>query len=266
MNRDLDQWMTPDWAAVELVERYFGDLTLCDQVIEPSCGDGAFLRALPSHVPVTGIEVDAELAAVAKATSGRHVIIGDFLTAELPCAPAVILGNPPFRSSIVRAFLDRAWRLLPSGGRCAFILPAYTFQTASAVVDLNDRWGIRQDMLPRNLFERLRLPLCFAQFVKERHGRLIGFALYGEAQAVNRLERRYRALLAAGQRSAWSAVTRAALEALGGCADLPAIYREIEGFRPTTNRFWQAKVRQTVQRIAVRVGPARWALPKEQAA
>lgn len=266
MNPELDQWMTPDWAAAELVDRYFGDLTLCDQVLEPSCGDGAFLRALPSHVPVVGVEFDPALAAIARATSGRQVVVGDFLTVEVPCAPAVILGNPPFRNSIVRAFLDRAWSLLPTGGRCAFILPAYTFQTASAVVDLQARWGIQQDMLPRNLFGRLRLPLCFAQFVKERHGRLIGFALYGEADAVNRLQRRYRALLAAGERSAWAAVARAALEALGGCADLPAIYREVEGCRPTTNRFWQAKVRQVVQRIAVRVGPGRWALLKEQAA
>lgn len=266
MNPALDQWMTPDWAAAELVDRYFGDLTMYDQVLEPSCGDGAFLRALPSHVPVVGVEIDPALAAIARVTSGRQVMVGNFLTADISCVPALILGNPPFRNSIVRAFLNRAWNLLPTGGRCAFVLPSYTFQTASAVVDLQERWGIRQDMLPRNLFERLRLPLCFAQFVKERHGRLIGFALYGEAHAVNRLHRRYRALLAAGERSAWVAVARAALEELGGCADLAAIYREVEGCRPTTNRFWQAKIRQVVQRIAVRVGPGRWALPKAQAA
>ena len=266
MNRELDQWMTPDWAAAELVDRYFSSLTLCDQVLEPSCGEGAFLRALPSHVPAMGVEVDPALAAIARANSGRHVVVGDFLTVEAPCAPVLILGNPPFRNSVVRAFLDRAWNLLPTGGRCAFILPAYAFQTASSVAELHQRWGIQQDMLPRNLFHRLRLPLCFAQFFKERHGRLIGFALYGEAHAVSQLQRRYRDLLAGGERSAWSAVARAALEALGGCADLAAIYREVEGHRPTSNRFWQAKVRQVVQRIAVRVGPGRWALPKEKAA
>ena len=36
---------------------------------------------------------------------------------------------------------------------------------------------------------------------------------------------------------------------------------KIEGHRPTSNSFWQAKVRQTVQRIAVRVGAGTWALP-----
>jgi site-specific DNA-methyltransferase (adenine-specific) len=266
MKRELDQWMTPDWVAQELVERYFGDLTLFDRVIEPSCGDGAFLRALPSHVPVAGIEIDPKLGTIAARTSGRPVLIGDFLTVDLPHEPTVILGNPPFRNAVVRAFLDRAWSLLPTGGRCAFVLPAYTFQTASAVVALQSRWSIQQDMLPRNLFERLRLPLCFAQFTKDRHGRLFGFALYGEAHAVNRLARRYRALLAAGERSAWGAVTRAALEALGGEADLADIYREVEGCRPTSNKFWHAKVRQVVQRIAVRVRPGRWALPARVAA
>jgi len=266
MNRDLDQWMTPDWAAEELVAAYFGHLTLCDQVLEPSCGEGAFLRALPCHVPAVGVEIDPALAAVARATSGRVVIDGDFLTAELPIKPALILGNPPFRTSVVRAFITRAWDLLPMGGCAAFILPAYTFQTASVVEDMRKRWSIRQDMLPRNLFGRIRLPLCFARLVKERHGRLIGFALYGETHAVMRMQRRYRDLLAAGERSAWAAVTRAALEQLGGTADLTQLYREIEGHRPTTNRFWQAKVRQVVQRIAIRTGPGRWALAKEQAA
>lgn len=42
--------------------------------------------------------------------------------------------------------------------------------------------------------------------------------------------------------------------------DLAQLYREIEGSQPTSNRFWQAKVRQQVQRLAIRVGPATWAL------
>lgn len=57
-----------------------------------------------------------------------------------------------------------------------------------------------------------------------------------------------------------AAVTRAALEQLGGSATLAQLYREVEGSQPTSNRFWQAKVRQQVQRLATRVGPATWAL------
>lgn len=262
----LGQYMTPDWAAAELVDRYFGDLTLCDVVLEPSCGRGAFLRAIPEHVPAYGIEIDPALADDARATSGRLVLTGDFLKLALPQRPAAIIGNPPFQASVVRRFLDRAWQVLPSDGRVGFILPAYTFQTASTVATLQQRWTIRQDMLPRNLFHRLSLPLCFATFVKERTGKLFGFALYGETHAVTQLRQRYRALLAQGERSVWVAVTIAALEALGGDAALAAIYREVEGARPTTNNFWQAKIRQTLQRVAVRVGPGRWALPERIAA
>ncbi|WP_268597968.1 hypothetical protein, partial [Escherichia coli] len=92
-------------------------------------------------------------------------------------------------------------------------------QTASTVDSWARRWGIDQQMMPRNVFPRLAHPLCFARFKKGRRG-LVGFALYHEAAAVARLQLRYRALLAQGERSVWAAVTRAAVEALGGEASL----------------------------------------------
>lgn len=257
----LGQYMTPDWAALELVDRYFGDLRGSDAVVEPACGRGAFLRALPDYVPAVGVEIDPALAGEARRRSGRRVIVGDFRMVDLPLAPTVVLGNPPFRKRTVDDFLERAWNLLPDDGRVGFILPAFVLQTASTIDALAQRWSIRQDMLPRNLFQRLSHPLCFALLTKGRERGLIGFALYHELAAVNRLQARYRALLAEGEGSVWAAVVRAALEALGGTADLPRLYREIEGHRPTSNAFWQAKVRQTLQRIAVRVGEGVWQLP-----
>ncbi|MFC7633325.1 class I SAM-dependent methyltransferase [Paraburkholderia humisilvae] len=226
---------------------------------EPSCGEGAFLRALPDYVPAIGVEIDPDLAARARESSGREVLVGDFRSVDLPFRPTLLLGNPPFKSAVVMQFLDRAWDLLPRDGEVGFILPAFVFQTASAVEALSARWSMDQQMLPRNVFPRLSHPLCFARLTKGRHG-LIGFALYHEAAAVARLETRYRALLAQGERSVWTAITRAALEALGGEATLREIYREIEGARPTANRYWQEKVRQQLQRIGRRVGPSRWAL------
>lgn len=262
----LGQYMTPDWAAVELVERYFGHLISSDQVIEPSCGAGAFLRAIPEQVPALGVEIDPALAVQARCSSGRPVIVGDFRMVDLPVHATAIIGNPPFQSRTIGDFLDRAWSLLPDEGRVGFVLPAFVLQTASSVEAMAKRWAIRQDMLPRNLFPRLSHPLCFAVFTRGRARGLVGFALYHELAAVNRLQERYRALLGEGEGSVWAAVTRAALEALGGEADLQRIYREIEGHRPTTNRFWQAKVRQTLQRIAERVGAGVWRLPNEEAA
>lgn len=262
----LGQYMTPDWAAEALVERYFGDLRGGDAVVEPSCGRGAFLRALPQAVPALGVEIDPAQAAEARRSTGRPVIVGDFRMVDLPLSPVALIGNPPFQKRTVDDFLDRAWNLLPDEGRVGFILPAFVFQTASTIDALADRWSVRQDMLPRNLFAGLSHPLCFALFTKGRARGMVGFALYHELAAVNRLQARYRALLASGEGSVWAAVTRAALEALGGTADLQQLYREIEGHRPTSNAFWQAKVRQVLQRIATRVDAGVWALPKEEAA
>lgn len=258
--RALSQYMTPDWAAEELVQRYFGDLDTADRVVEPSCGRGAFLRALPAYVPAVGIEIDPALARVAEAHSGRQVIVGDFRTTELPFQPTAMIGNPPFKLRTVEAFLDRAWGLLPPEGRCGLLLPVGIFQTANTVERIAQRWSVAQELLPRNLFHKLRYPICFAVLTKGTRRGLVGFALFHEKAAVDRLQRRYRALLAEGERSVWAAVTRAALEAIGGAGELCSIYREIEGHRPTSNTFWQAKVRQTLQRIAKRVGPGQWAL------
>lgn len=262
---DLGQFFTPEWVAEALVDRFYPGLGMHDRVVEPSCGDGAFLRVLPDWVPAIGVEIDPAFAAQARASSGREVLVGDFRTIDLPFRPSLLLGNPPFKNSLVMAFLERAWQLLPNDGEVGFILPAFAFQTASTIDALGARWGIAQDMLPRNVFPGLSHPLCFARLTKGRRG-LVGFALYHEAATVMRLQKRYRALLAQGERSAWAAVTRAALEALGGAASLPDIYREIEGNRPTSNRYWKEKVRQQLQRIAYRTGPARWAVHPERVA
>jgi site-specific DNA-methyltransferase (adenine-specific) len=258
--RELGQFFTPEWVAQALVERYYPDLGMCDRLVEPSCGDGAFLRVLPDHVQVVGVEIDPDMAERARQCSGRPVVVGDFATAELPFSPTLVLGNPPFRQQTIQQFLDRAWELLPDEGGVGFILPAFAFQTSSTVDRLAQRWHMQQDMLPRNVFPRLMAPLCFARLTKGRKRGLVGFALYHEAAAVARLQARYRALLAQGERSVWAAVTRAAMEALGGTATLPQIYREVEGSRPTTNRYWQEKVRQTLQRIAYRTAPGTWAI------
>lgn len=263
--RRLGQHMTPDWAAAAIVDHYFPRLSMLDRVVEPSCGTGAFLRAVPDNVPMVGIEIDAALAARARASSGRPVLVGDFRTVDLPFEPTLLLGNPPFQRDLVLQFLDRALRLLPDGGQVGFILPAFVFQTASTVERLARSWHLQQDMIPRNVFGKIPNPLCFATLTKGRRG-LVGFALYHETHAVSRLRRRYKALLAEGQRSVWAAVTVAALEALGGEASLADLYREIDGAQPTPNPFWREKVRQQVQRVATRTGAGVWRLPTRKAA
>jgi hypothetical protein len=56
--------MTPVWAAEEIVSHYFADLTENDRVVEPSCGIGRFLAALPAHVLALGVDIDPALARI----------------------------------------------------------------------------------------------------------------------------------------------------------------------------------------------------------
>jgi len=261
--KELSQFLTPAWAAEALMHHYFPDLGMWDRVLEPSCGPGAFLSAVPDYVPALGVEIDPVLAERARANTGREVILGDFTTVDIPFQPTVVVGNPPYKQALIQAFLERAWSMLPDEGRCGFLLPVYAFQTPSVVERLAQKWHIQQDLVPRTLFPRLQLPLCFAMLTKGKRG-LVGFSLYHETHAVSRLRRRYKALLAAGEGSVWTAVVIAALEAKGGSATLSELYAEIEGARPTENAFWKEKIRQTARRIAVRLGPGHYALPNMQ--
>lgn len=262
---NLCQYPTPLWVAEALVERHFPRLDCADMVLEPSCGQGAFLRAVPAGVPAVGVEIDAEVAAIARADTGREVVVGDFRNVPLTVEPTAIIGNPPFVASVFDGFLERAYRLLPDGARAGFILPTYFFQTAARVSRYAERWSIATELLPRNAFHnRMRTPLMFTVFSKDKRRAMVGLVLYAEADALHRMAAPYRKLLAAQQGSAWRAVCRLALERLGGEAELPAIYAELEQNRPTPTTWWREKVRQTLRHygdfIALDVGRYRLAV------
>lgn len=256
--------MTAEWATTILVERYFGDLTSDDLVLEPSCGRGAFIKAVPAHVPCVGVEIDPVLAAEAADNTGREILVGDFRTIDLPFEPTTIIGNPPFKLGLVDDLLERAARLLPTDGRCGLLLPAYTFQTADRVNRWADQWSLAAELMPRNLFYRSRLPLVFALFTKSRIRTMVGFALYRECAAVSNLEEHARLVLINGVRrqGVWRALVVDTLTRLGGRAALPELYAAIEPRRPTPNAFWREKVRQVVQQCCRRVGPGEWELPE----
>ena len=261
--RSLGQYPTPVWVAEALVERHFHDLDSGDVVIEPSCGPGAFLSALPDGVPAIGVEIDAAVAEQARENTGRRVVVGDFLTVGLDVRPTAIIGNPPFNLEVIDGFLARAHQMLPEGGRVGFLLPAYAFQTAARVAGYADRWSLMQEMIPRNIFPGLKLPLVFALFSKDRRRTMVGFALYREATDVQRLPDPYREALSAGSGPVWRRVVETALTRLGGEADVSSLYAEIEGHRPTRTQFWREKVRQTLRRYEDQfhaVAPGRYAL------
>lgn len=266
LNPELHQWFTPAWAAEAIIEQEFGWLRAGHRVLEPSCGDGAFLVAIPPEVDAIGVDIDPVQAALAAASTGRKVLVGDFTTmdAELIGKVDLVVGNPPFQSDIVQAFIERSAELLPEGGQVGLILPGYIFQTSSRVELLSRNFSIHQQMLPRNLFPRLKLPLMFARFVKEQHRKLYGFLLYREAQEMRELNKEVvtQASAARDPRGAWHQVVTSALRNLGGEASLGALYEHVAKNRPTENPFWKEKIRQVCQRSShfVRVAPGRYAL------
>jgi hypothetical protein len=247
--KELGQFPTPVWFAERVVDRYFPALDRSDLVLEPSCGAGAFLHALPAHVPAVGVEWDPDLAEQARRETGRRIITGDFRAVSIDVQPTAIIGNPPFRIDLIEGFLARAHELLPEGGRTGFILPAFTFQTAARVVRFAERWSIQQEAIPRNIFQRISLPLVFAMFSKDRKRTLVGFALYHDAHDVLQMPVEYREALAAGV-GVWRRLVRVAMRRLGGRARLPEIYAELEGRRPGTGKWWREKVRQTLRYYA----------------
>lgn len=253
--KQLGQYPTPVWVAEALIERHFADLDSRDCVIEPSCGPGAFLAAIPAEVPAIGVEIDARIAQEAVRNTGRTVLVGDFRTIQLDVHPTLILGNPPFNMKTVDGFLDRSHALLPEGGRVGLILPAYAFQTSSRVAGYADKWSLMQEMIPRNIYPGLSLPLVFAMFSKDRRRTLVGFALYREATDVQGLPSQYREALSKGAGPVWREVVGAALRALGGEASVKDLYGEISGNRPTQTKFWQEKVRQTLRRYSDHFAP-----------
>lgn len=265
MNRDLHQWFTPRWVCEAIVDRHFRHLNMADVVLEPACGDGRFLEALPAEVPALGVEIDPVMAERARVATGRQIITGDFLSVDVPGPVTHVIGNPPFDAGTVHAFLRRAHGLLVQEGVCGMLLPAYILQTSSKVLAMNRDWSISQDLMPRNIFPRLSLPLVFATFRKDAQRTLVGFFLYREAADVARLPKDVQeALQQRARGSVWRQAVRAAFQRTGrAVATLEALYAAVE--RPSENRFWREKVRQVLQTYPEfrRAGAGTWSLAGE---
>lgn len=258
----LHQYFTPEWAAEELVAEFFPGLGKRDLAIEPACGRGPFLKAIPEIAEAIGVEIDPAMAAEARLNTGREIICGDFTEVELPGCTAII-GNPPFNMRLVDKFLIKAHRLLPLEGRCGFILPAYAIQTPSRLLKWNRHWNVSQTLLPRTLFPRARLPLLFVLFEKGAGPRrLVGFTLYYQAYDINGMPGWVKSLLIHGEpkRMTWRVVVEHALRRIGGRGTLREIYHAMKDKRPSDNKWWKDKVRQVLQLHFKRVGPGEWAL------
>lgn len=252
---ELGQYFTPVWFAEATVESFYGDLSAA-RIVEPSCGPGHFLQVFPNDADAIGVEIDPEYAAIARERTGRDVICGPFESVELPYEDGTVdflIGNPPYNLSVVDRFLERARTLLTRSGEIGLILPAYTFQTPSRVLRYAEDWRLDTQMIPRTIFPGIKLPLVFAQFRKQGP-QWVGLALYQAVHDVAGMKKPVQETLKRGRGSIWRTVVAEALEAIGPEASLPEIYAHISPRRPTENRWWREKVRQTLQRYFRREG------------
>ena len=259
--KELNQYFTAPWFATLMVQKYLPELTSSDLVLEPSCGMGSLLKAIPSHVGAVGVELDREVALKAKSTSGRDVLVGDFTTIDIPFNPTAIIGNPPFKLDTFEQMLVRSYELLGHDQKAVYLLPAYFFQTAKSVVRFKHKWSIEVDFVPRDIYSGLSKPLVIAQFIKDGKRLLKNLFFYVEKIEYEDMSARSKEILKdQNHRSVWRALVEDAVKCLGGKAKLKQIYDFISQKRPTENPFWKEQVRKVAQMHLSRVGFGEYAL------
>jgi hypothetical protein len=94
----LDRYYTPDSVAMKLVAAIpeLGVRVHPLTVLEPSCGGGAFMRAIRGRWPdaqLSGVDADPD----APVRDNVGVTIADFLTVQQPYD--LTIGNPPFNAA-----------------------------------------------------------------------------------------------------------------------------------------------------------------------
>lgn len=240
----LSQWFTPRWAADLLVAdvlKGMGDAS----VLEPSCGDGAMLGAIPMGNPALGVEIDPVMAAAARRITGREVLCDDLRSVDLAGrAFQAIIANPPFEADVIDALVARAFDILPEDGVMGLVLPAHIPASSMRIERWGARFSIETRLLPRNLFPRLTLPLVWNRMIKSRRRTLVGLFLFDEQSDVSAMPETARRRLQSG--GTWRDVIADALCSLGGQASLRDIYAAVEPRRRSPNPWWKDKVRQSL--------------------
>lgn len=138
--RRLGQFFTPEAVVATCFALLEGELPATPKIVDPACGDGAFLRyaaarGLAPPGSLTGCDVDEALVAGLAAQGLSGVRLADALQpTSLPAeAFDLVVGNPPFGVSAPRdgrglpsevRFLLRAIELARPGGHVVLVLPS----------------------------------------------------------------------------------------------------------------------------------------------
>ncbi len=127
----LDAYQTPDQLAVAICDRLHRVVTSPSEIMEPSAGAGAFVRAARARWPdahVAAVDIDPGYRGALE-QAGAHIVLADDWTVfaralanmQAEDGPErLVLGNPPFRQA--QAHVEAALEWLRDGDRLAFLL------------------------------------------------------------------------------------------------------------------------------------------------
>jgi hypothetical protein len=164
-----DQYYTKSSVAIACIQDILKLLPLSVDYewIEPSAGNGSFLKALPAHIQKLGIDLDPKMDGVLK-----H----DFLTWE-PASETkrVFFGNPPFgkQASLAKSFIQHSAKYAEV---IAFILPKSFVKPSMSRAFPSKFHCILEKELPKDSFEvnsvAYDVPCVFQIWQKKSEDRL----------------------------------------------------------------------------------------------
>lgn len=153
--RYLDKYYTPTSvvkAVLKVIEKDIMTLDKFSRIIEPSAGDGAFLKLLPK----TAIGYD-----IAPEYDG--IIQGDYLKQDIPyMKDSIVIGNPPFGRSgmLAKEFIKKS---MEHSDYVAFVIPGDNYKRKSSIKGVK---LFKTYMLPEVKYSGVALKCCFNIYCK----------------------------------------------------------------------------------------------------
>lgn len=153
--RYLDKYYTPVSvvkAVLKVVEKEIMPLDKFSRIIEPSAGDGAFLKLLPKTA--VGYDIAPEY---------EGIIQGDYLKQDIPyMKDSIVIGNPPFGRSgmLAKEFIKKS---MEHSDYVAFVIPGDNYKRKSSIKGVK---LFKTYMLPEVKYSGVPLKCCFNIYCK----------------------------------------------------------------------------------------------------
>lgn len=130
----LGQYFTKNCILRQKVVEYV--LNKPHTILEPSVGRGDLVEAFGNGINFEMYEIDDEIDFL-PCVVRDDVVLGDFLTQDIPRTYTTIVGNPPYirtkKGNLYVDFTEKCFELLEDGGELVFIVPSDFFRLTCAV-------------------------------------------------------------------------------------------------------------------------------------